>query len=92
MTSTNREVVVDGVVVNDEYAKNVLLKLINDRDNVELKEVMNFLQWCIRVEKCNERYSEDCAVVIESWLQENDILISDEFAYYRDMMEAPTSR
>jgi hypothetical protein len=92
MTPELLEVIVDEEVVNErseyEAAHDILTRLIEDRPSVDVLEVYFLNNWFNKT----GNYSEDVAVVIESWLQENDFSISDEHAYYRSIMESlPTA-
>ena len=87
MTSNLLEVIVEADVVQQrneyELARDILLKLIEKRNELTVLEIYFLNNWFEET----GNYSEDVAVMIETWLQENDYLISDEFTYYRSLME-----
>lgn len=68
-------------------AKQILLNLTNNREEVTVDEILFLDHWFDKT----GNYSEDVAVVIETWLQENDYQIFDKHLYYRQLMEAPNS-
>lgn len=70
-----------------KIVKEILLKLTEKRNDVTVEEILYFLQWALDT----KYYSEDVAVVVENWLQENDYFIFDNELYFRQLMETPTS-
>lgn len=91
MASEFLEVMVDEEVVQqrEEYEsiRGILIELI-EKGNISTVDMFVLCHWLI--EKNN--FTEDAAVMLDKWLQENDISISDEFAYYRSIMEGqPTA-
>lgn len=90
MTSTKIHEV-NGSKETEEFerniAKQILLNLANKREEVTVDEILFLDHW---FEKTGN-YSEDAAVVMETWLQENDYQIFDKQLYYRQLMEAPNS-
>ena len=70
-----------------ESIRDILIELI-EKGNISTVDMFVLSHWLI--EKNN--FTEDAAVMLDKWLQENDISISDEFAYYRSIMESqPTA-
>ena len=90
MTSINLHEV-NGSKETEEFerniAKQILLNLTNNREEVTVDEILFLDHWFDKT----GNYSEDVAVVIETWLQENDYQIFDKHLYYRQLMEAPNS-
>jgi len=90
LTSTNLHEV-NGSKETEEFerniAKQILLNLTNNREEVTVDEILFLDHWFDKT----GNYSEDVAVVIETWLQENDYQIFDKHLYYRQLMEAPNS-
>lgn len=85
MTSRSLEVNGSNVITNEE-AKKIILNLIEHREKVEIIDILELGKW---IDKTNN-YSEDVAVIFETWLQENDYSMNDEFSYYKSCMETPT--
>lgn len=69
-----------------KIAKQILLNLIEKRNDVTVDEILFFMHWA----DVTGNYSEDVAVVVEKWLQENDLIFDNEL-YFRQLMETPTS-
>jgi len=90
LTSTNLHEV-NGSKETEEFerniAKQILLNLTNNREEVTVDEILFLDHWFDKT----GNYSEDVAVVIETWLQENDYQVFDKYLYYRQLMEAPNS-
>lgn len=74
-----------GLLLESE-AKDIIKKLIEDRCSVSFLEILKLNKWFFET----NNYSEDAMVVIETWLQENDYVMVDEFEYYKKHMETPT--
>lgn len=93
MTPSLQEVIVDMEIVQqrEEYenARNILMALIEERGSVQMVDMFVLMHWLVKT----NNFTEDAAAVLDVWMQENDFQISDEFEYYRSIMEeAPTSR
>lgn len=74
-------------VFEKNIAKQILLRLTSNRQDVTVEEILFLDNWFDKT----GNYSEDAAVVVETWLQENDYQIFDNQLYYRQLMEAPNS-
>ena len=93
LTPSLQEVIVDMEIVQqrEEYenARNILMALIEERGSVQMVDMFVLMHWLVKT----NNFTEDAAAVLDVWMQENDFQISDEFEYYRSIMEeAPTSR
>lgn len=67
-------------------AKEIVKKIIEDQDSLVIGDILALAKWLFETNNC----SEDAMVVIETWLQRNDYLVTDEFEYYKQHMETPT--
>lgn len=93
MTPSLQEVIVDNEVEEQreayEMAREILVRLIEERESVSMVDMYVLCRWLI----ATNNFTKDAAVMLDAWMQENDISISDEFAYYRSIMEeTPISR
>lgn len=86
--SGSKETETEKLEFTKRIAKQILKNLIENKQEVTVEEVLFLEQWF----KETGNYSEDAAVVVENWLQENDYQIFDSFAYYKDLMEAQPTR
>lgn len=65
-------------------AKNILIRLTEDRQNVTYEEVLFLIDYLNGNCTANK---EDVGIVLETYLQENDLHITDELKYYQNLME-----
>lgn len=79
-------------VVQENYckAKDILLKLANKKQRVSMDDLF-FLQKWIEANYKDVSIVEDLNVIVEDRMKENDIIILDEFDYYRSIMEETPS-
>lgn len=71
-------------------AKDILLKLANKKQRVSMDDLF-FLQKWIEANYKDVSIVEDLNVIVEDRMKENDIIILDEFDYYRSIMEETPS-
>lgn len=79
-------------MVQENYckAKDILLKLANKKQRVSMDDLF-FLQKWIEANYKDVSIVEDLNVIVEDRMKENDIIILDEFDYYRSIMEETPS-